>query len=123
MQAPIGDVDLDRGIVQLTCDRDRDTGGVGLARALNAQFAVEAAVRRRLALTATLALMSVPATLTLVFPGLLAPALRRTDVAAWSVTVLALAANLVGEVHAARTARRLRRQLASRGVRPGGGVR
>lgn len=123
MHAPSGEGGTDSGVVQLACDRDGDPGRLSLARALNAEFAVEIAVRRRRAWTAALALMGVPATLSLVFPGLLTSALRRTEVAAWSVAALALAANLLGELRAARAARQLRHQLRMPGPRSGGGMR
>jgi len=109
-------------IVELPVDRARDPGGGRLASAINAHFGLEAAARRRRAWTAALALLGVPSALALVFPGILAPALRRAGAVVWSLAATALLANLVTEVRSARAISRLQRELGaprgSRGANP-----
>jgi hypothetical protein len=109
---------MESSVVELRVNPRIDPNGAWLSRVITAAFAAEIATRRRRAWTAVVAAASVPAALALVFPGLLTPTLRRTEAAAWSVSVVALVAHLLAEVRAARTARRLRERFEGDVPRP-----
>ena len=99
-------------VVELAVDPLGDPGCRKLAAAINAQFAWEAATRRRRIWTLAVALLGFPSTLAVVYPGALTPVARRADAAAWALAAVALTASLVSEVRRSRALERLRRNAA-----------